>query len=325
MTAHVPDFLWRDRLAERSKRFARVLRQLPGLGYSGDPVILRSLVEGETLLEPEGVGHGHWVGAPSVTYDPAGDRLLVHIRHRDPDERGYTASIHEMDQETLQLQERCSISRHTIGARSLEGGTILAEDGELRWFLSYQHEQEGDWRIQQRQGSDLDSLGEGGDDLAIDSPYIHNKDPVVIDGRLYVNSSSRSWLRSRIEAVDIDDGSATEHIPVTDAANARITGGAADTLFLDTWPDLPGTDVPNVLWTGDERATAGRFDEGSITVDSGMQFVSPTGGSVTYPAAERLGEQVYLLWQEETGDGSNVLAGSRISIDAYRRRFDTEK
>lgn len=54
--------------------------------------------EGETVLTADAAGAGHWVGAPSVVYDSASERVLMTYRRRrprdgSPNERGYQGGV----------------------------------------------------------------------------------------------------------------------------------------------------------------------------------------------------------------------------------------
>jgi hypothetical protein len=309
----------RDQLVEEAKSLAAVLRRLPGLGYGRDSVTFTTLVGGQPILEANGEEAGHWKGAPALTYDEATDRLLTHVRHRDRDERGHRVSLYEIDQETLVAEELVSVNKGELTARSMEGGELVVTDSEYRWLISYQHDEAGDWRIHERRAPTIDGLRTSGQDLDVASSFYHSKDPAIVNGELYLISSSKTWLRSSPERVSFDgDQPTATSLTVQGTPNARITGGGivADEVFTDTWP--------NVLWTNDERSATGVVEATALSIDSATNFVSTSGGSVTYVDGERIGDTVYLLWQEGRQDGSKDLFGTTVDIAEYRDHFGVE-
>jgi hypothetical protein len=106
--------------------------------------------------------------------------------------------------------------------------------------------------------------------------------------------------------------------------NARITSGGIvhQEVFADVWPDLPYSNVSNLLWTANERSAVGQLGTDCVNFDFPHQFVSACGGSVTYVTSQLVGEHVYLLWQEEKYNGSNDLVGSIIPLEEYKSNFD---
>jgi hypothetical protein len=59
--------------------------------YANPPTA--SFGDAETLLEPDGTGEGHWVGAPCVHRH--GGTTYLAVRERDPARRGHTVTIYE--------------------------------------------------------------------------------------------------------------------------------------------------------------------------------------------------------------------------------------
>jgi hypothetical protein len=314
----------RDRLVEESKGVAESVRRFPGFGYGGNPVHLADIVGASPVLEADRDQPGYWKGAPALEHDAENGRLLTHVRHRDPKHRGYLVSISQVDHETLNLDELIAIPKQDLNARSMEGGELIVEDGKFRWFLSYQHAASGDWRIQERRASTIEGMQSGGTDLDIDSQYTHHKDPTAINEVLYFLSSSKNWLWSQPEKVALDgERKVATGLTVRGVGNARITGGGLldGEIFADTWPDFPGTNTSNVLWTTDERNATGFLDSDTVHIPSGEYFISRSDGSVTYVDAEIVGETVYLLWQAEQSDGSKDLVGGKLGVEEYSRIF----
>lgn len=314
----------RDRVVKWSKGFVEPLRKVPGLGYSGRSVKLADFKGSETVLQAERDEPGFWRGAPALEYDRANDRLLTHVRHRDPIDRGKRVSIYQVNRDSLAATELVSLSKRELDARSVEGGEIVREAGEYRWVISYQDAETGKWGLHERRASTLDGLRSSGRDIEIRSSYHHHKDPAVVNGEWYVLSNSRRWLDSGVERVDIDAErpTATE-INVTGYGNARITAGGVvgSEVFADVWPDFPGTGIANVLWTSDERSTSGVVDGMRLQIDPTSHYVSASGTSVTYVDAIAVDGTVTMLWQAEMPDGSNDLVGTQLSIDEYEQFF----
>lgn len=306
----------RDDVVEESKAIAEILRAIPGLGYSGDTAVLSEVVGGQPVLTAESRGPGHWRGAPALAYDETTERLLTHVRYRHPERRGYRVSVGHLDRDAFGLEELVTVSKDDLNARSMEGGALAVSENAYRWLISYQHDADGDWRIHERTGTTVDELDRPGRDLDIDSSYHHLKDPAFIDGDLYVLSSSANWLRSQPERVTFDsERPSTVALDVGGVSNARITGGGVleQELFADTWP--------NFLWTTDERSATGVVDDSAVEIDSERRFVSEAGASTTYVDAQRVGETVYMLWQESQEDGSKDLYGAEVSMATYRNLF----
>ncbi|MFB6194920.1 MAG: hypothetical protein ABEI80_02025 [Haloplanus sp.] len=312
----------RGRVAERGKGVAEVLRAVPGFGYGGRSVELGAVVGRTDVLTAEKDEPGYWRGAPAMAYDGGADRILTHVRHRDPDDRGKRVSIHRIAPETLEATELVSLDKRDLGARSVEGGELVVEDGEYRWFISYQHPRTGNWRIQERRASTVEGLQSGGADLDVASAYAHTKDPAIVNGEFHVISTTRNWLHSRIERVDVDRARPTTRaVDLRGVENARLTSGGlvGNEVFVDAWPNFPGTDISNFLWTTDERSATGELTAGGVRVDTPERFVSASGTSVTYVDGLLVDGTVYLLWQEERRDGSNDLVGTRLPRGDYER------
>ncbi len=314
----------RDRVVERSKGLARVLRRCPGLGYDGRPEPLARSVDTTVISRAERDAPGYWCGAPALEYDRTNDRLLTHLRHRGPARRGHRVSVCRLDRDPLAVTELVSLTSEALGARSLEGGALREQDGTYTWVISYQDAEAGTWGLHERRAPTLDGLRSGGRDLAVRSPYSHHKDPTVVDGEWYVSSHSRHWLQSGVERVDVDaDRPTTTELAVTGHDNARITTGGVvgGEVFADVWPDLPATGVSNVLWTSDERGASGVVDDETLRTDASRHYVSASGGSVTYVSSVAVGDTVTMLWQAETAGGGNDLLGAQLSIEEYDRLF----
>lgn len=303
-----------------TKAISRTVRDFPGLDYPGTPVTLSSIVGGKTILTADGTAPGYWKGAPGMEYDTSRDRVLVHVRHRTAESRGNRASIYEFDHENWNVEELVAIEKEDIGAESMEGGEILEQDGEYRWFLSYQSKRDGDWRIQERRAATVSGLQSGGTDLRIASERFHHKDPVFLDDRLYVSANTRDWLGQGVERIDPDERN-PEATPVSTEGTSSIrpTAGCVidDEIFADVLPDVPLTDVPNMLWTSDEQSYVGSLRDSTLSVGLSKYLASSHGGSVKYIDVEPIGEDVLVLWQRQNPDGSNDLAGAKITLDEY--------
>lgn len=311
----------RDQVVERSKSVAAALRSVPRLGYRGRSTQLADEVGSRTLLKAENDEPGYWKGAPSVAYNEANDQILTHVRHRNPSERGHTVSIYRIIRDDFTLENVVNVHKRELDARSIEGGELVVDDGKITWYISYQSQDAGDWRVERRCASTLKRLRLRGDDLALQSDYFHQKDPSLIDGELYVVSSSRYWTQSTVEKTT--PGSSrleTTNVPVDGVGNARITSGGVlgNEVFADIWPNFPCSGVQNVLWNTDERSSTGSLGSDSVYIDPSRHFVSASGGSVTYVDATLVDGVVYLLWQEQRPDRSNDLVGTTLGIEEYK-------
>jgi hypothetical protein len=88
----------------------------------------------ETILEPDGTGEGHWVGAPCVHRHDGTTYLAV--RHRDPERRGYALTIYERPTAGT-LNQRRELTADDLGVVSVERAALATNPhtGQLQLYL----------------------------------------------------------------------------------------------------------------------------------------------------------------------------------------------
>jgi hypothetical protein len=98
------------------------------------------------VLEPDGLGRGHWVGAPSVLDDDGRILLVYRLRRPRPD-RGYECRIAE-SLDGVHVTDVWSVRKAALRATSMERFCLRrAEDGRYLLYMSYEHPDDGRWRI----------------------------------------------------------------------------------------------------------------------------------------------------------------------------------
>ena len=103
-----------------------------------------------TVLAPESAGPGSWIGAPSVLDD--GDRVLLAYRLRrprggPPPDRGYECRIAE-SADGVVFRDIWSVTKDAFASTSMERFCLRrAGDGRYLLYVSYEHPEDGRWRI----------------------------------------------------------------------------------------------------------------------------------------------------------------------------------
>lgn len=105
--------------------------------------------DGVTILEPPGRGRGWWAGCPSVLDD--GDRVLLAYRLRRPrgteDDRGYECRI-AASTDGVRWDDVWSVTKDRLRSTSMERFCLRrADDGRYLLYTSYEHPDDGRWRI----------------------------------------------------------------------------------------------------------------------------------------------------------------------------------
>jgi hypothetical protein len=108
--------------------------------------------EGVTILEPDAPGPGNWVGCASVLHDPARETILLTYRQRrprgEPDDRGYRCAVAESS-DGVRFRDIWSIEKAALGSTSMERFCLRRDpDGRYLLYLSYEHPDDGRWRIE---------------------------------------------------------------------------------------------------------------------------------------------------------------------------------
>lgn len=104
--------------------------------------------DGTTLLPPDGVGPGHWVGAASIVRDVDGDRTLLAYRDRRPEGRGrgHRCVVAELSDGVP--VEVWAMTAEAIGTVSIERPALTpTPDGRWRLYFSYVEPRTGRWQI----------------------------------------------------------------------------------------------------------------------------------------------------------------------------------
>jgi hypothetical protein len=108
--------------------------------------------DGVTILEPAAPGRGNWVGCASVLYDPARKSVLLTYRSRrprgEPDDRGYRCAVAE-SADGVSFRDIWSVDKAALGSTSMERFNLHRDpDGRYLLYLSYEHPEDGRWRIE---------------------------------------------------------------------------------------------------------------------------------------------------------------------------------
>ena len=108
--------------------------------------------DGVTILEPDAPGRGNWVGCASVLWDPARETVLMTYRQRrprgEPDDRGYRCAVAEST-DGVTFRDLWSVEKAALGSTSMERFNLRRDpDGRYLLYLSYEHPEDGRWRIE---------------------------------------------------------------------------------------------------------------------------------------------------------------------------------
>jgi hypothetical protein len=150
--------------------------------------------EGVTVLEPDAPGCGNWVGCASVLYDPARETVLLTYRSRrprgEPDDRGYRCALAEST-DGVRFRDIWSVEKAALGSTSMERFNLHRDpDGRYLLYLSYEHPEDGRWRIEAIEATAPDAFdlarresvltpGETGT-AAVKDPYVVRAGPAYL-------------------------------------------------------------------------------------------------------------------------------------------------
>jgi hypothetical protein len=117
---------------------------------------------GVTVLEPHAPGQGNWVGCASVLWDPARESVLMTYRQRrrkgEPDDRGYRCAVAEST-DGVRFRDIWSVEKTALGSTSMERFNLQRDpDGRYLLYLSYEHPEDGRWRIEVIEASAPDAF-----------------------------------------------------------------------------------------------------------------------------------------------------------------------
>ncbi|MHA1381309.1 MAG: hypothetical protein ACTSRG_23320 [Candidatus Helarchaeota archaeon] len=104
--------------------------------------------KGRTILEPEGIGEGYWVGAPTIYFDNDVKKFYMYARIRNPrptkggvspndEHRGFKCLILETSN-GIDFDVIWEMRKKQINVKSIEGGTLIKIHGKYHLFFSFE-------------------------------------------------------------------------------------------------------------------------------------------------------------------------------------------
>jgi hypothetical protein len=238
---------------------------MPGVQIGSTTIPLPRLTDAVTVVEPPGVGRGHWAGGPSALYTDGAFYLAYRLRRPVGEGRGYANVVARSD-DGERFETVCVLERDAFGAESLERPALVRRpDGGWRIYVSCATPGTLHWRVDA-----IDADDPAGFDPATRRTVFPGdastavKDPVVKvtgDGEWHV------WACCHPIAVARDgDRMYTEYGTSADGLTWTFHGRAIEGR-PGTW-DARGARVADVLWSEagvvayyDGRATAAQNQE----------------------------------------------------------------
>jgi hypothetical protein len=300
-----------------------------GCGIAFDTFPLFDPEDGVTILEPPGAGAGNWVGAPSVLYDS--ERVLLAYRRRRPRgearDRGYEACIAE-SADGVHFTDVWSVEKEQLESTSMERFCLHRDPGgRYLLYLSYEHPEDGRWRIDVLEASrpeDFDAgsrvtvlTPSGTGTAAVKDPYVVRVGPAYY---MFVSTFltdagpaptslavSSDGLEFRWAGTVFDVGTGW------DRYQARLSGivraGGAFVGFYDGAAD-PSEDTEERLGLAfsSDLATWER-----VSVDEPW-LLSPHATSIRYLDAIELEGEWWLYYEYARADGAHELRLSRVPV-----------
>jgi hypothetical protein len=281
--------------------------------FERNKVVLSDKIDAETILEPDELSKGNWVGAPALEYDESNQRVLLYARHRDPQSRGFKGCLYTAEKGSLDFEERAEISKEQIQAVSIEGADLRQEEGEYSLYLSSQDKKDSSWKVLEFRGESIEEVAEKGEKMGIESDDTHLKDPALDRDNLYVSSNPRSWLASGVRKINLDSGLKAEEIDVKSVKYARLTStGIEDEVFVDI--------KPSIFLTSSEKSSVGRLESSGIKLGN-ILLASKYGSARYFEVLEINENSIYVFWEEEMKQGGHCLKGKVISKYKYKEIF----
>jgi hypothetical protein len=105
--------------------------------------------KGKTILEPENLGFGYWIGGHSITYDEESSKFYLYCRKRSPlgKKRGHTCIIAESNDGT-EFTTIWEATKNQLNASSIEVGSLIKDPTTRKWRLYLSYEKvNGPWHI----------------------------------------------------------------------------------------------------------------------------------------------------------------------------------
>ena len=286
--------------------------------------------DGVTVFAPEARGAGHWVGCPSVFYDPASETVLLTYRQRrrrgEPLDRGWRCAVAEST-DGISFRYLWAVENHELGSTSMERFCLHRDEhGRYRLYTSYEHPDDGRWRIDVLEAAAPDAFDvtaartvltpTATGTAAVKDPYVVRVGPAYL---MYVST----FLA--------DDGPAPTCLAISsDGLSFRWIG---ETLGVGTGWDRHQTRLSGIVRAGgvyvglyDGAASAAEDTEERLglavsldlrhwvrlTVD-GPVLVSPHAtGSLRYADALELDGEWWIYYEYARADGSHELRLNRV-------------
>lgn len=228
--------------------------------------------EAETLLEPEGSGEGHWVGAPCVHRHDGTTYLAV--RERDPERRGNRVTLYEYDDGDL--SSLFTVTAEELGVVSTERAALATNPrtGDVQLYLSVDRGG-NDWVIHKC----ADAAGVADIDPATSRPVFRPKpgtteagtvkDPciVTVGGRYYMFYAGADGVSEQAHLATSVDGDTWERV----AANPVLERAYWHDHHTRVSAVVPASDAPAWLV----------FYDGSGVADEGRTWNLRTGLAMT--------------------------------------------
>jgi len=317
--------------------------------FEQKPVFLPE--EGRTVIPPPGIGRGFWAGGCSALYDEIKGRFYLCYRVRTPDSRGGVCRIAE-SKDGVSFETIKEIRREELDSQSIEKSSIIiAENGDVRLYISYVENRTSRWRIDLIEASAWEALDPGKGVPVLTPEQCGNqgvKDPVILrcNGayHLYanyapnpVNETSDSLSRMHAEGnafvsgvVDTGTGLATS----PDGRTFNWHGSVMDPDegwdgFMIRFVSVIHTPpVFTVFHDGRPDVTASYEDKCGIAVSLDLRHftkVSQTApvlsssegtGCLRYLSAVQTDSDTYYYYEYARGDGSHELRMNRVEKGA---------
>jgi hypothetical protein len=291
--------------------------------------------DGTTILAPADEGPGNWVGCPSVVYDPSRESILMTYRRRrprggSPPDRGYECCIAE-SRDGAHFDDIWSVRKEDFRSTSLERFNLHRDaDGRYLLYVSYEHPEDGRWRIDVIEADAPDVFDPGrarpvltpaatGTD-AVKDPYVLRVGPAYF---MYVSTFlTAAGPAPTCLAVSLDGLSYAWHGEVFgvgrgwDRYQARLSG------VLDLGRAFVGLYDGSASAEEDTEERVGvalSFDLVSwqrLSVDEPWLVSPHASGSLRYPDGIEQDGEWWLYYEYARVDGSHELRLNRIPVSA---------
>lgn len=291
--------------------------------------------EAVTILEPDGTGPGHWVGCPGVTWDPVRESVLLTYRKRrprdgEPPDRGWECCVAE-SRDGVRFTDLWSIRKEELDSTSLERFCLRRDDdGRYLLYTSYEHPEDGRWRIDVLEADSPDAFDLGARRTVltpVGTGTAAVKDP-------YVVRAGPGWLMY-VSTFLTDEGPAPTCLAVSaDGISYHWLGEVFP--VGEGWDRYQARLSGIVRWGGgfvglyDGAASAAEDTEERLGVAlsfdlrswlrvsaEGPWLVSPHAtGSLRYADGVEVDGELWLYYEAARADGAHDLRLSRLQLPA---------